>query len=217
MIRVKKRRSPEIDPSNPQAINRETLERSLNRDQHGKCYVCERLTGTDYQIDHLRPKSVFGRETDWGNLFLACGFCNGRKSDGYREIFEPDKVDIENEIKQEVDFPNNRAKFTGAHSTPAHEDTLALLNRIFNGSAGMRNFREERFFNQFLAKMLGFLDSVNLYKLRPTSETELSLRKALSIGEEYLGFKYWVIRQDPELSAKFREDLVWNKAEGKGV
>ncbi len=47
---------------------------------HGKCAYCEsKITHVDYgHIEHYRPKSRYpGQTFTWGNLFLACGVCNG--------------------------------------------------------------------------------------------------------------------------------------------
>lgn len=97
------------------------------------------------------------------------------------------------------------------HQTPEHEDTIALLNRIFNGVRGIRKVREEKFFKNFISKFHSFLDCVNRYKASPTHENEQELRQTLSEKEEFLGFKYWVIKQDHALFTSFHGDILWNK------
>ena len=37
------------------------------------------------------------------------------------------------------------------------------------------------------------------------------VREELAIGKELLGFKYWIIRDEPALNAVFGGDIIWNK------
>lgn len=60
MIRVKKGRSFPTTGQERGICKSEAIERRLNLDQNSKCYVCEGYSATDYEIDHLRPKSAAG-------------------------------------------------------------------------------------------------------------------------------------------------------------
>ena len=75
----------------------------------------------------------------------------------------------------------------------------------------MRDFKEERFFEEFLSKMNKFEQAVNDYLSTPTPETKQVIKELLSIKEEFLGFKYWVIKNNSTLSAEFSNDIIWNK------
>jgi CRISPR/Cas system Type II protein with McrA/HNH and RuvC-like nuclease domain len=46
----------------------------------GYCQTAERLTTTQFEIEHILPRSRSG-ETTFENLCLACSFCNLLKSD----------------------------------------------------------------------------------------------------------------------------------------
>ena len=62
---------------------KETLVKMFN----GKCAYCEsKITHIDYgHIEHYRPKSKFREFTsEWANLLLACGVCNGAKYKGVK-------------------------------------------------------------------------------------------------------------------------------------
>ena len=106
----------------------------LYLDQHEKCYICERKLKTDDEIEHLRSQVNFHElRQDWNNLFLACGYCNKRKLNHYDDILCPKDINIEEEIKHELSFYDNKADFTPLLSSVQHKNTVALLNRIFNG------------------------------------------------------------------------------------
>lgn len=77
---------------------REKLDRCLNKGyavvkdeltrlQHGKCAYCERwASGRNGQIDHFRPRRPIESgwwwlNWSWDNLLIACGGCNGEKSE----------------------------------------------------------------------------------------------------------------------------------------
>lgn len=71
MIRVYKHGVAPASLANAQKYNDEDVIRQLQADQHKKCYLCERILATDFQVEHLnsqanRPELVY----DWNNLFL---------------------------------------------------------------------------------------------------------------------------------------------------
>ena len=70
---------------------------------------------------------------------------------------------------------------------------------------------EERFFEEFLSKMNNFEKAVNDYLSAPTSETKEVVRELLSIEQEFLGFKYWIIKNNPTLFREFSNNIIWNK------
>jgi uncharacterized protein (TIGR02646 family) len=69
-----------------------TVKESLIAAQYGKCCFCERLIGTDGDVEHFRPKQAYKQSTgeplqrpgyywlayEWDNLYLACPGCNQR-------------------------------------------------------------------------------------------------------------------------------------------
>lgn len=46
--------------------------------------------------------------------------------------------------------------------------------------------------------------------MEPTSANRALVADELSIEQEMLGFKYWVIR-DNHLETEFKDEIVWNK------
>jgi uncharacterized protein (TIGR02646 family) len=69
-----------------------SVKQALIQTQHGKCCFCERLIGTDGDVEHFRPKQAYKQATgeplyrpgyywlayEWNNLYLACSGCNQR-------------------------------------------------------------------------------------------------------------------------------------------
>ena len=86
------------------------------------------------------------------------------------------------------------------------------MNRIFNGKQNkLRDHNEKAFFKEFLSKMNKFEQAINDYLSTPTPESKQVIKELLSIKEEFLGFKYWVIKNNPTLLAEFSNDIIWNK------
>lgn len=70
----------------------ESVKQTLIQAQHKKCCFCERLIGTDGDVEHFRPKQAYKQSMgqplqrpgyywlayEWDNLYLACPGCNQR-------------------------------------------------------------------------------------------------------------------------------------------
>ena len=37
------------------------------------------------------------------------------------------------------------------------------------------------------------------------------MRNELAVDKEFLGFKYWIVKENGELERVFGKDVVWNK------
>ena len=75
----------------------------------------------------------------------------------------------------------------------------------------MRKTKEERFFEDFLSKMNAFQKAINNFLMADNVETRLVLQEELTINREFLGFKYWIIQNNPKLLSEFAQDIIWNK------
>ena len=214
MIKVfKKSTSPESLTAQKK-YDSEEVKQQLIADHQGKCYLCERTVTTDFQVEHLHSQEHFPKEKyDWHNLFLSCSYCNGKKSNLFDDILNPAQEPIESLITQELDYLNKKAVFKQVN-TPAStevQQTLSLLERIFNGTHKMRKIKEERFFEDFLSKMNAFQKAINNFLVTDNYETRLALQEELTTDREYLGFKYWIIQSNPNLLCEFAKDITWNK------
>lgn len=211
MIREKK--SEEV-PSSLSATARydgEDVKKQLLEDQHEKCYICERKLGTDFQIDHFKSQENYGSlRQEWKNLFLACGYCNGKKSDRFDNNISPLDVNVEDEIEQRIDFNHNKASFRAVIDDEQHRNTVEMLCRFYNGKQNKRLIKEERFFDEAKQEMISFLRKVYNFQMDSTRENRKIVAEELSVEKEMLGFKYWIIL-DCHLEEEFKNEIIWNK------
>lgn len=214
MIRVAK------DPNVPQSLTTtqkydgDDVKQQLFIDHFEKCYLCERHLCTDFEIEHHKSRKHYPLLIqDWNNLYLTCGYCNGKKLDKFDNTLHPATVNIEDDIRQSIDFRNKQANFTAipANPCPKHQETIELLTRIYNGTGKSRKIKEERFFEYIIGRVNDFLLLVSNYLNDSTAENEDLVRRELQINSECLGFKYWIIRNNATLYPIFAADMVWNK------
>lgn len=125
----------------------------------------------------------------------------------------PNQVNIEDVIEQHIDSINRKAVFESSDTSVPTQQTIRLLNRIFNGtySPKLRNKREEEFYKEVERIFNAFNKVVLDYLTNPNPITETAVRDELTIDKELLGFKYWVIKDIPKLLAVFANDIIWNK------
>lgn len=188
--------------------------KQLFADHHGKCYLCELKAEQHYEIEHIKSQHNYGHLTyEWTNLLLTDGYCNSKKLSVYDDILNPNECNIEEIIEQRIDSGNRVAIFTSSDTSQATQSTIAFLTHIYNGThfPKLRNWREEIFYkeveciyNAFIMTVLDYLKNMNL-------QTEQAVRDELSIDKELLGFKYWVIMENPQLRQVFANDIKWNK------
>lgn len=186
----------------------------LFADQHDKCYLCEMKVKQFYQVEHLKSQEHFEElKFNWTNLLLSDGYCNGKKKENFDDILNPNQVNIEDVIEQRIDSINRTALFISSDTSIPTQQTIKLLNRIFNGtySPKLRKKREEEFYKEVEQKFNAFNKIVLDYLTNPNLQTENAVREELAIDKELLGFKYWVIKDTPKLLAVFANDIIWNK------
>ena len=93
MIRIAKSKEIPTSLISTRKYNGEDVKEQLLKDQHGKCYICERKLETDFEIEHLRAQSLHPElRQSWANLHLSCGYCNKKKSGDFNNILNPTVV-----------------------------------------------------------------------------------------------------------------------------
>ena len=92
-----------------------------------------------------------------------------------------------------------------------HNETIRLLERVFNGTKQIRTIREERFIERVISVINKFSDLIICYLSHPDASTKKAIKDELAIDKELLGFKYWIIRDTPLLYETFAKDVIWNK------
>lgn len=215
MIRVfKSEESPE-SLSHRKGYNVDDVTGQLLEDQEGKCYLCERTNCTDYEVDYRHSRSQYPDEVyDWNNLLLICGYCNKKKSGNFDDIVDPLKVNVEELITQRYIPREKRAAFELVQETTsdtAPKRTIALLDRIFNGTKSTRTRREERFFEYFMSEMNTFNRAAVNYLESQSDEDRQVVIELLGREKEFLGFKYWVVMRNSRLKETFGPYCKWNR------
>lgn len=215
MIRVKK--NPAVPASlqiNPCThYDGQDVQDQLIVDQEEKCYLCEQKTGKHYEIEHLRPKAddyYPQLKYDWNNLFLGCNYCNKRKPNRL-QLLDPTAHNVEETIEQRVDFNGNKVLFISGNTDSETKDTIELLDRLHNGINGLRDRKTQVFYKDLQQQLLGFMTILSDYQLNPSDDNKQAVIDSLSVRKEFLGLKYWLIKDNAPLFNVFKSHMVWNK------
>ena len=212
MIRIAKSDNKPLSLTTTNAYDGEDVKRQLLLDQQCKCYLCERKVSTDFQIDHLKSKQNHPElRTEWTNLLLSCSYCNPKKGNRFNSILNPIDNDIEDIIEQRINYSLKAVVFKSNEESQEVQETISLLETIFNGGGVLKRVREEKFYEEVEAVMNRFNQLIDAYRYNPSKFTEEAVREELSIDKELLGFKYWIIKTDEVLSQVFANDIIWNK------
>ena len=168
---------------------------------------------TDYQVEHLvSQKNDEGGVNEWGNLYIACNYCNNKKRTSFDDIKHPDKYNVEDVIRHSVDLENERVIFSSAIDDPKIKQTVNLLERMFNGTnAPKRVLNETRFYNKFKQSYNNFQSVVHDYLAGNCEEMRPVIEKQIDLKSEYLAFKYAIIMENEILRRDFGELVRWNK------
>ncbi len=186
----------------------------LFTDHHGKCYLCELKAKQHFEVEHFKSKENYPElKFEWSNLLLSDGYCNGKKSKNFDNILNPNSNNIEDIIEQRIDSLNRKALFQSSETSVEAQKTVDLLNRLYNGTYApkLRTKREDKFYKEVERIINAFNITLYNYQLDSNPQTEKAVREELSIDKELLGFKYWIIKDKPELLAVFENDIKWNK------
>ncbi len=185
----------------------------LKSDQNGKCYLCERLQITDFQVEHHRSRKNHPDLTfDWSNLFWCCSYCNGRKSSSFDNLLKPTENNIEDLIHQSLDFPNAKAIFSATDiASDGIEETTTFLEKIFNGASNIRTIREQQFYDYAVSKITNFQGLILSWLNAPNENITKAIVEELDIKSEFLGFKYWIIKSNDKLLKTFGKHITWHK------
>jgi len=187
MIRVNK--AAEIPASllveNCNHYDGQDVQETLYSDQYGKCYLCEQETHKTFQIEHLKPKDegYFPElKYEWTNLFLSCGYCNGRKPNNL-EILNPLKVNIEDVITHKFDINLGKIEFLSNSDDPTILQTIKLLSILFNGKSNIRDIKGKILFDDLNREILNFLKMLIQYKSNPNEGNKQIIIDLLHISK----------------------------------
>lgn len=213
MIRIHKHNTAPVSLTNQTSWTGEDVIGQLKADQYEKCYLCERIQITDFQVEHHKSRNNFpALKYEWSNLFWCCSYCNAKKSSSFDNLLNPVEDNIEDLIQQSFDFPNATAIFskTGAPSEQV-DATILFLDRIFNGTNRIRTIREQQFYDYAISGITSFQEMIISWFETNSEETKNAIIEELDIKSELLGFKYWIIKSNESLLETFGKYIIWNK------
>ena len=185
----------------------------LVEDCYCKCYICEDKP-TKINVEHIIPhRSDPSLKYNWDNLFIACGNCNGIKGTHYDNILDPIKCDPEECIDLSINTTNNfvaTVDICAKQNDSATMQTVELLQKVYNGidvtkmqKVECANLLKEH----LLPNIRLFMQYILNYKEEPKDGNDILISKELHRSSIYSAFKRKIVRDDPELSAKFAETL----------
>lgn len=216
MIRIRK--SEHVPQSllvpNCSKYNGEDVEAQMYSDQNGKCYLCEQLTGKDYQIEHFKSKAIgfFPElEFEWSNLFLSCPYCNGRKPNSYTNLLDPTLNNIEEVIEQRISYSTGNIVLKNSAGLDNVKQTIELLDRLLNGKNGIRDKKGQILYEDINQEIIFFMGLLADYKANQERTIKSAIVACLDKSKEFLGLKYWILKDSPGLYAEFEPYLRWNK------
>lgn len=213
MIRVHKHNTAPASLAKKVSWTEEDVINQLQSDQHSKCYLCERIQITDFQVEHHKSRKNFPELTfEWTNLFWTCSYCNGKKLSSFDNLLNPATQNVEELIHQSFDFPNAKVVFTATKTSSVQiSSTIKMLGRIFNGKNKIRTTREQRFYDYAMSKITSFQGMVTDWLNDNSKKNEDAIINELNVESEFLGFKYWIIQTNKSLLDTFGKYIVWNK------
>lgn len=195
----------------------EGVANKLKDDFHNKCYICETKEPHSINIEHFIPhRGNRDLKFDWHNLFYCCTHCNnikGAKTDFDTILNCTMETDMDTHIKYELKpFPKEKPLITAMINTQKVENTVKLLNEVYNGTteqkvieaANLRAalLREIRTFN---ARLDAFKDEG--YNSEEREYFKRKITQHLTAKSAYTAFKRWIVRDNAELFAEFAEYL----------
>ncbi len=191
-------------------------------DFFGKCYLCEYDKPSGINIEHFKPHyqgKNKDRKFDWNNLFFSCSHCNGIKTSSEIELLNcinPDHKIID-WIKFDIKpFPKELPKITAINKIPIVENTVELLDKIYNYKINDDTFSSTKdAANNLRHKLLLEIEKFGkLLKEYYEDEIDSSsyekkilkrkIKKLMSTKSPFSAFKIWIIKEN----ITFKKDFM---------
>jgi uncharacterized protein (TIGR02646 family) len=182
--------------------NHASVKNALMSAQHQKCCFCERLVGSDGDVEHFRPKSAYTQSKklerpgyywlayNWDNLYLSCSACNQRQKRNLFPIADTkkrahlhnDDITIENPlfIDPGKDEPSQHIGFRGEmpYAIRGNKkgkttiENLALDRNILN-DVRLEHLQKMKIIYQLIQLAVEDLDNQELQKLAQKAKENL--------------------------------------------
>lgn len=188
----------------------------LKTDFKNKCYLCEDKEPHSINTEHFKPhKGNKDLKFEWNNLFYCCSHCNNTKlaKAEYDEILnctiEEDQVD--KKIKYHINpWPKEKAEITALEDTQKVKQTVALLDKIYNGATEMKKVESANIRSKLLKEIREFQNMLfefydDNYNEEERAQIKSAIIRQLRPTSNFTAFKLWILRDNDELSNEFQE------------
>jgi hypothetical protein len=151
----------------------------------------------------------------WDNLFYCCAHCNNTKlaKEEFDEILnctiQTDGVGTK--IRYSINpFPKEKAVITALENTPKVNNTVSLLNIVYNGTTTLKKIESENLRSKLLREIMEFQTLLFQYFDDGNTVTEKDdirnkIDRHLRPTSNFTAFKRWIIRDNEALNATFGE------------
>ncbi|OUS00297.1 hypothetical protein A9Q84_00155 [Halobacteriovorax marinus] len=182
---------------------------------HKKCYICENIDSTSYEIEHFHSKLIVGMKYNWNNLLLSCAHCNSTKKRkpiisiiNCTDFTDPDPI---TELKFDyMPIPRKKVEVTTLSSNPKTLETVLLLNRVFTGGTSTQKEEARALADLIRSEIRKLLNALEEYyeAIGTTEEAHFRSRVLviMSSNRPFTGIKYSYLKGQDILS-DFEADL----------
>jgi hypothetical protein len=191
----------------------------LVKDFYDKCYICEEKDISKKVIEHFQSHRG-GKDRDlmfdWNNLYLACAHCNEVKGARFDDILNC--TNPEHKITEWIEFkiessPFAKAEITAIEKSKLTENTVKLLNGVYNGTNLSNRFNSDSIRKKIILEIKDFQQLLSDYFYKPglDAEDKAKLRKEIKRNlhpeTPFTAFKIWIIKRTPRIEEEFMDFL----------
>ena len=195
----------------------EVLKR-LQKDFLNKCYICEDKGITSINVEHFKShEGDIDLKFDWNNLLYACSHCNNTKNvkrDKFDNILNcTNKNDkILEWISFEIEsFPKEKAIIRNLVDDTRVKNTVELLEKVYNGhTTNIKQLEAANLRSKLLDEINDFKEVIKQFKNPPfqipgyKKMLKDKITDNLKSSSPFTAFKVWIIKEDKEMSNRFK-------------
>ncbi len=190
---------------------------TLITDFHSKCYICGSKIEKDLVVEHFVPHQ--GKDNlkySWDNLFLACSYCNGIKSN----VYNTNGYEICNVLNDDISCIEHRVKSYGlgieivsTNVESKYVNTVEMLNKVYvkyPKSSAAGDIKRTALKKNIECEYADFLN--HFFTLRKNMENNevreiqvALLKGSLHERSAYIEFKKQIIEDNPAIKNFLKE------------
>lgn len=187
----------------------------LEKDFHGKCYICGTSDLFNINIEHFVPHRDVDKDLkfSWDNLFLCCTHCNNTKGAyaKYDNILNCTDLNdnVENKISCQIDpFPGEKVKVTELDEDERTFRTANLIRNVFNGETDLKRLESAKMRDSLLKEMVSFVNDLDEYFNKDNNEAArdhflIKIQRHIAKSSNFSSFKRRVVKNKEYLLENF--------------